>query len=268
MNLLLSNDDGVFSAGMLALARELAPHHNIRIVAPDTQRSGAGHGVTFVTPVRVKKVTLPDLPDVPAYEASGTPADCVRLGCTGLDFDVDMVISGINHGANLGSDVLYSGTVGAAMEGALLGLPAIATSSYNHFTIDFSAAARATLLAIEYVRKHPLPKGMILNLNAPELPISEIKGIKFAGLCLQTYDAKYAKFDDPFGMTYYWMPIEKSSTAFEQCDKNYDESWVREGYVTLTPIHYDITNYAYLKTMRPEDFDFNAFKEGKGNGHD
>lgn len=258
MNLLLSNDDGVFSAGMHALVAELRAQHSVTVVAPESQRSGAGHGITCVQPVRVREVTLQDFPDVPAFAVDGTPADCVRLGCTSLGLNIDMVIAGINHGANLGSDVLYSGTVGAAMEGALLGKPAIAASCYNHRAVDFSAAARATLWAIDHIEKNPLPPGMMLNLNAPELPIHEIKGVKLAGLCLQTYGGDHAAYEDPHGMRFFWMPLESKTTP---CGDGMDESYVREGYVTLTPIHYDIACYTYMKQMDVSDFDLNVIKE-------
>ncbi|MDL2217313.1 5'/3'-nucleotidase SurE [Christensenellaceae bacterium OttesenSCG-928-M15] len=253
MNLLLCNDDGVFSAGIHALAMELLPHYNIFIAAPESQRSGAGHGITCAKPMRVRNVTLAGLEDVKTFAVDGTPADCARLGITSLGLEVDMVLSGINHGANLGSDVLYSGTVGAAMEAALLGLPAIAVSVYNHDARDFSAAARGALWAIDYVKKNPLPKGMILNLNAPELPAGDIRGIKLAPLGLQTYSSAHANFEDPFGMKYFWTPIAEKTTTFEP-DEDVDERWVREGYVTLTPIHYNITHYDYMKRMDVSSF--------------
>ncbi|MDL2236032.1 5'/3'-nucleotidase SurE, partial [Christensenellaceae bacterium OttesenSCG-928-L17] len=229
--------------------------HNVVVAAPSAQRSGSGHGMTFARPVRVKKVTIEGLQNLPAYAIEGTPADCARIGCTGLDVPVDMVVSGINHGANLGSDVLYSGTVGAAMEGALVGKPAIAVSVYNHQPRDFSAAVHAACWGVQYVEKHPLPQGMILNINAPELPISSIKGIKTAGLCLQSYGGDYTRFQDPFGMWHYWMSIEQKTTTFEKANSN-DEYWVQQGYVTVTPIHYDIACYSYMEQMRLDEADF------------
>jgi len=253
MNLLISNDDGVFSAGLRALVEELKPHHHVAVVAPESQRSGGSHSITCVQPIRVRPVTLPGLEDIEAYAVDGTPADCVRLGCTSLRLPADMVLTGINHGGNLGSDVLYSGTVGAAMEGAILAKPAIAVSCNSDAPSDFSAAARSALWTVDYVRRNPLPAGMLLNLNAPELPVPEIKGVKLAGLCLQQYDNDHAEFTDPFGMRYFWTPPGKLTRC--EGGEDTDECWIREGYVTLTPIHFDITNYDYMQKMDVSDFD-------------
>ncbi len=252
MNLLLSNDDGIYAAGIRFLAQELKNHYNITIVAPESQKSGASHSLTCIKPVRVRQITLHELPDIPSYAVEGTPADCVRIGCTSLEIPVDFVVSGINHGANLGSDVLYSGTVGAAMEGALIGKPALAVSCYPIQPVDFSAASRAALWTIEYMRRNPLPQGMILNLNAPELPISEIKGLRLAGLELQKYEELHAQFEDPFGARYFWAPLGKIT---EPSKLDYtDERCVQEGYVTLTPIHYDIACYSYMESMDVSGF--------------
>lgn len=253
MNLLISNDDGVFSAGISALAQELKNHYHITIVAPESQRSGGSHAITCAKPVRVRKVTLPGLEDIDAYAVDGTPADCVRLGCTSLGVDVDMVVSGINHGGNLGTDVLYSGTFGAAMEGAILGKAALATSCNNHFPMDFTAASRGALWAVDYLFRNPMPKGMVLNLNAPDISAADVRGVKIAGLCLQQYDYKHAQFTDPSGLKYFWTPSGKLTECAEE--DTTDEKWVREGYITLTPIHYDIACYAYMEKMDVSSFD-------------
>ena len=253
MNLLISNDDGVFSAGISALAQELKNHYHITIVAPESQRSGGSHAITCAKPVRVRKVTLPGLEDIDAYAVDGTPADCVRLGCTSLGVDVDMVVSGINHGGNLGTDVLYSGTFGAAMEGAILGKAALATSCNNHFPNDFTAASRGALWAVDYLFRNPMPKGMVLNLNAPDISATDVRGVKIAGLCLQQYDYKHAQFTDPSGLKYFWTPSGKLTECAEE--DTTDEKWVREGYITLTPIHYDIACYAYMEKIDVSSFD-------------
>lgn len=252
MRILVSNDDGVFSEGLRALVSELHPHHDVVVVAPDMQRSGTSHASTFVEPVRVRKVTIKNLPEVTAYAASGTPADCVRLGVTSMGIEPELVVAGINHGANLGSHVLYSGTVGAAMEAALAGVPAIATSCCAWQPTEFAAAARASLWAVEYVRQAPLPPNMILNLNTPELPVPDIKGIKLTGLALQHYDSEHATFEDPRGMQYFWATYENRPPVDTTLDN--DLRWVEEGYATLTPIHCDITCYSYMKTMQLPTF--------------
>ncbi len=145
------------------------------------------------------------------------------------------------------------GTVGAAMEAALSGLPAIAVSCAAHNPVDFSAAARAALWAVDYVKQNPLPRNMVLNLNAPELPISEIKGIRLASLCLQKYENTHACFEAPGGMKYFFAPFGKLTEVSEHDDN--DEKWIRDGYVTLTPIHYDITCYSYMGKMDVSGFD-------------
>lgn len=252
MKILLSNDDGIHAAGIRALAEALRPHHDIVMVAPDSERSGSGHSCTFTEPIFAREISLPGLEDVKAYLTNGTPADCVSIGCNGLGLDIDLVVSGINHGANLGTHLFYSGTVGAAMEGVFCGKPAIATSSYSWRPVDFSAAALATLWAVDYVERNPLPKGVMLNLNTPELPASEIKGIKLAGLHMQHADVEYVDYTDPYSRRYFWMKFKERSGELEN---EGDEYWARKGYATLTPIHYDIAYYKYMEKMDLSDFD-------------
>lgn len=252
MNILISNDDGVFSEGLHALVKALHPHYNITVVAPDQQRSGASHASTFAEPVSARQVSLPGFPDITAYATSGTPADCVRLGCTELCTSPDLVITGINHGANLGTHVLYSGTVGAAMEAALSGKPAIATSCCSWKPQHFATAAAASLWAARYVEKTPLPEHMILNLNTPDLPPEEVKGIKLTGLHIQKYDERHIRFEDPRQNVYYWMDFIEREPHNPQVDDDYH--WIEGGYCTLTPIHCDIACYSYMKTMDVTEF--------------
>lgn len=260
MKILISNDDGVFSEGLRALAQMLSKHFSVTVVGPEMQRSGASHASSFTEPVRVRKVTLPECPDVVAYATTGTPADCVRLGCTSLGIDPDLVVTGINHGENLGTHVHYSGTVGAAMEAAFAGKSAIASSCCHYDPTDFSAAAVASLWAVNFVRNNPLPPAMILNLNTPHLPISEIKGIKLAKLHFQKYDSEHAQFEDPFGRKFFWTKFEPR-TCLPHTEDN-DLYWAQAGYVTLTPIHCDITCYSYMKTMDVSGFDLTRFAPG------
>lgn len=256
MNILISNDDGVFSEGLYALVEALHPHYHIAVVAPDQQRSGASHSCTFAEPVSMRQVSLPGFPDILAYAASGTPADCVRLGCTQLPFSPDLVVTGINHGANLGTHVLYSGTVGAAMEAALSGKPAIATSCCNWNPQHFATAAAATLWALRYVEQTPLPPHMILNLNTPDLPPGQVKGIRLTGLHIQKYDEQHIRFEDPRKNTYYWMDFLEREPHDPDVDDDYH--WIQDGYCTLTPIHCDIACYSYMKTMDVSDFSIPA----------
>ncbi len=247
MRLLLTNDDGIFAPGISALALELSKYHDVTIVAPDTQRSGAGHSFTCTSPLCMYEVTLTGLEHVKAYSLSGTPVDCAKIGCHNLDIEIDAVVSGINHGSNLGSDVLYSGTVGGAMEGALLGKQAVAVSCYAHAPKDFSSATWAAKCAVDYIEQNPLKPGHILNVNAPDCSREELKGVKVAPLCLQEYDNKYAQYTAPSGAKYFFVPFGKL-TKFGD-DDHIDERYVREGYATVTPLGFDLGDHAHMKQM-------------------
>ena len=258
MHLLLCNDDGVYAEGIRALALELKKEHTITIIAPDSQRSGAGHSFTCNQPICMKEVTVPGLEDIPTYSISGTPLDCVKLGCCNNEFPVDMVVSGINHGGNLGWDVLYSGTFGAAMEAALLGKPAIAVSCYASAPNDFSGAAYAAHCAVSFLVQHPLPSATVLNVNAPDLPLSDIKGVRIAPLCPQVYDLPYPVFTIPNGDRYYFAPGRKLVDF--QPEDDLDERWVRDGYITYTPVKADMTAYESMKSLQGIDA---VFQQGR-----
>lgn len=251
MKLLLSNDDGVFAPGIAALAMELKQHFEIVIVAPERERSGASHCMTYDVPLRARKVVLPGLEDVPAYAVNGTPADCVRLGCGNLFPETQIVVSGINRGANLGSDVFYSGTVGAAMEGAFVGRPAIAVSNIKWDQNHLDVAAKTAKWAVDYLMAHPMKPYSVLNINVPDLPKEEIRGIRLTGLAFRRYDEIYEERRDTVGRPYYWMPAGKPQADGPEDN---DERWANEGYITLTPIHYDIADYSFMKQMNVDDF--------------
>ncbi|MDD3921141.1 MAG: 5'/3'-nucleotidase SurE [Eubacteriales bacterium] len=255
MKILLSNDDGVWAQGIHELASALKPFYDIAICAPDRQRSAASHSFTFSGPLHVAEVTIPGLEDIPAFSVSGTPADCVKLGCVSLVPDADMVITGINHGGNLGSDVLYSGTVGAAMEGALMGKPAIAASCNSANPKDFSAAAQAAVWAARYIQEHPLPENSLLNVNAPDIPASKIKGAKLCGLHKQCYFDEYLDVTDPRGNRYFFAPSSDMKIPDPDADK--DACWCNKGYVTVTPIHFDIADYQTMQAMDISGFRLN-----------
>ena len=246
MKLLLSNDDGVFASGIRALATELNRHHEIFVSAPDRERSAVSRAMTLNEPLRAQKTRIEGLPDVPAFAVSGTPVDCVRLALGNLFSAPDIVVSGINIGANLGTDVLYSGTVAAAHEAALLGYPAIAISSLSHKGEYLETAARIASFAVDYLREHPLSFGTVLNVNVPSVPYEALKGIKVTPLAIEEYALEYVEREDPFGRTYYWCP-RGCTTCSEGLDV--DDRWAREGYVTLTPITYDLTQYSRMGEM-------------------
>ena len=246
MRVLVSNDDGVDAPGIRILAEGLrAAGHEVLVVAPDRDRSGASNSLTLDLPIRIKRL------DEETWRVAGTPTDCVHLALTGmLDVEPDIVVSGINLGANLGTDVLYSGTVAAAHEAALLGYPAIAISSLSHKGEYLETAARIASFAVDYLSEHPLSFGTVLNVNVPAVPYEALKGVKVTPLAIEEYALEYIERKDPFGRTYYWCP-RGCTTCSEGMDV--DDRWAREGYVTLTPITYDLTQYSRMGEMDAHD---------------
>lgn len=251
MNILLSNDDGVFSEGMRALAGALVKHGTVCVSAPDRERSAVSRSMTLFAPLRARRVTLSGLPDIPAYAVTGTPVDCVRLGIGNLFERPDVVVSGINHGGNLGTDALYSGTVAAAHEAALLGIQAVAVSCCGFHPVHFETAAVYAARAVSYVRAHPLPFGTLLNVNVPDLPAEEIRGLKIAPLCVEEYALAYVVREDPMGVPYYWAPRGRLTDVAGQ---DVDARWISEGYAVLTPLTYDLTDRTSMAAMRESDF--------------
>lgn len=244
MNILISNDDGCQAPGIQCLAEALSDIAELTVVAPERDRSGASNSLTLDSPIRANRL------ENGYISVDGTPTDCVHLAITGLlDQEPDMVISGINAGANLGDDVLYSGTVAAAMEGRFLGLPAIAVSLVTNMqesesvTHYFKTAARVVLELIERLRTNPLPGDTILNVNVPDIPWSEIKGIEATRLGHRHKSEPVIKSTDPRGRPIYWVgPPGKEQDAGEGTDFNA----VRSGKVSVTPIHVDLTQHSVL----------------------
>ncbi len=253
MKLLLSNDDGVFAGGIRALATELSKTHSICVSAPDVERSAVSRAMTLFDPLRARKTTIKGLPDIPAYAVSGTPVDCVRLALGNLFGKPDMVVSGINHGPNLGTDVLYSGTVAAAHEAALLGYQSIAISCLSYEGEHLETAARIAAIAVDYVAQHPLAFGTLLNVNVPGVPFEELKGVKVAPLCVEQYALEFVEREDPMGRVYYWAP-RGCTTCSDGLDV--DDRWAREGYVTLTPLTYDLTHVSRLSEMAQSELNW------------
>lgn len=249
MNILVTNDDGIRAPGIAALANELKKYHDVTIVAPAEEKSGVSHGFTFLTPLMSQRVDG-DLgfEDMKAYAVSGTPVDCVKLG----NFHMvnkqppDFVVSGINRGANLGTDVLYSGTASAAMEAAILGIPALAVSSCSFEPTNYQAAARCALDVLRYLEKHPLPEGIMLNLNVPDLPYEQIRGLMPTKLALRRYANFFDQRTNPRGKHYFWLSDELTPRYHEDSD----ESWEHEGFATVTPVGINPTHHEYLAQMR------------------
>lgn len=242
MHFLISNDDGIEARGIQVLADCLRPIGQVTIVAPDQNRSGASNSLTLDSPVRIREIAES------CYRVTGTPSDCVHIALTGLlDEDPDIVVSGINSGANLGDDVIYSGTVAAAMEGRFLGLPAIAAS----LVIDerpehYASAATAVGLLVERLRMDPLPADTILNMNIPDLPWDRIKGFEVTRLGHRHRAEPFVRMIDPRGNPMYWIgPAGPGQDAGPGTD--FDA--VRRGYISITPIHVDLTRYQALEQV-------------------
>ena len=243
MRVLLSNDDGVDAPGILVLAERLAALGEVTIVAPDRDRSGASNSLTLDQPVRV--VHLED----GRYRVAGTPTDCVHLALSGLlEDEPDIVVSGINNSANLGDDVIYSGTVSAAMEGRFLGLPAIAVSlvSKNHQGEHYESAAKAVLLLMERLLVDPLPADTILNVNVPDRPWQDILGFETTRLGKRHRSAPCIKQNDPRGRPIWWIG---PAGDVEDAGPGTDFDAVRRGYISVTPIHVDLTRFQALEKV-------------------
>ena len=251
MRLLVSNDDGFRAAGIGALVKALAAAgHEVYVAAPHRQRSAASRSMTLFDPLRAERVSLPDAPEVPAYAVNGTPVDCVRLALGNLFPAPDAVLSGVNDGGNLGTDTLYSGTVAAAHEAALLGYPAVAVSSCGRRPVHFETAARVALRAVERLVERPLPFGVVLNINVPDLPVGALRGVRTAPLAITQYPLRFEERTDPYGGRYFWAPGGDKLTR--HAGEDVDERWTREGYAVCTPLTYDLTDRAVLGGFDPD----------------
>ena len=235
MHILVSNDDGFEAPGIVALAQGLADLARLTVVAPDRDRSGASNSLTIESPIRAH--TTPS----GFIKVDGTPTDCVHLAITGLlDKEPDMVIAGINSGANLGDDVLYSGTVAAAMEGRFLGLPAMAVSLVGHDMQYFDTAVRITRQLVTRLLSHPLPTDTLLNVNVPDVAFDELKGLQATRLGSRHKSAPVIKSTDPRGRSIYWVgPPGLAQDAGEGTDFYA----VANQYVSVTPIKIDLTRH-------------------------
>lgn len=243
MRVLVSNDDGVDAPGIRVLADRLADVGEVTVVAPDRDRSGASNSLTLDQPIRVIRQ------EDGRYRVAGTPTDCVHLALSGLlDHEPDIVVSGINNSANLGDDVIYSGTVSAAMEGRFLGLPAIAISlaTRDHKGLNYDSAANAVLLLMRRLLVDPLPADTILNVNVPDLPWEQIRGLAVTRLGKRHRSAPCIEQTDPRGWPIYWIgpPGEAADDG-----PGTDFNAVRDGFVSITPIHVDLTRYQALEKV-------------------
>jgi 5'-nucleotidase len=252
MRILVTNDDGVHADGLFALHQALREVGDVTVVAPERPQSATGHAITLHKPLRLSPATLRD--GTVAYASNGTPSDCATLGVLeAMGGNVDLVVSGINHGPNLGWDVHYSGTVSAAIEAAIVGKPAFAISVADWATEIYwnSAAAFAVKLARQMLQ-HPLPRHTILNVNVPNRPASDIRGVAVTTQGRRQYVDRVEKRQDPLGRPYYWLGGSLSEEA-RGAGGGTDVRAVADGFISVTPIHLDLTAYSLLPTLKEWD---------------
>jgi len=241
MKILVSNDDGYLATGINVLTTALEAVADIVVMAPDRNRSAASNSLTLSNPLRVSEVA----PN--RYKVDGTPSDCVHLALTGfLDFEPDLVVSGINHGANLGDDVIYSGTVAAAMEGRFLGLPTIAVSLVGHNLEHFQTAAAVAVELVQKIERAPLASDVVLNVNAPNISLEALKGVKATRLGFRHKSEQILKDLDPYGRPIYWVgPAGEGQDAGEGTDF----FAIEQGYASVTPLKVDLTRHSAVKDL-------------------
>ena len=243
---LLTNDDGIYARGLLALYQELSRDAECLIVAPEVEQSAVGHAITIARPLMVRKARKNG--SFLGYAVLGTPADCVKIGLGELaGGPVDLVVSGINRGANVGINVLYSGTVSAATEAAIQGVPSLAISLDTHEEADYSAAARFARKMAAFLLENPLPN-VALNVNVPAVPEEEIRGVVVAKQGRARLMESFDKRVDPRDNTYYWLAGETELPSQEQDDT--DASALKRGMITVTPIYFDLTRHDLLDGLR------------------
>ena len=243
MNILISNDDGIAANGIRVLTEELSKHHNVYVIAPDRERSAAGHSLTLHTPLRVEELDNSKNGATRTWVTTGTPGDCVKIGVNAIlseDEQPDIVISGINHGPNLGADILYSGTVSCAMEGAMLGVPSIAVSlaSMSADYEDFKFSAKFVASLLNKLKEFNFPPKSILNVNIPKLDTDDIAGVAITELGRKMFTDAYEKRVDPRGKVYYWLAGELIN---EPEDAPTDIAAVLNNKISITPVTYEMT---------------------------
>lgn len=245
MKLLITNDDGIYAPGLLALYEELKDDFEVSVVAPESEMSAVGHAITLSSPLRVKDVYING--DFLGYGVSGTPADCVKIAVQEImNSPPDIILSGINLGSNVGVNVLYSGTVSAATEGAFLGIPSAAFSLDTLGKTDFGFAARFSRKIIQFMKTAELKKGTALNINIPSLSSEKIAGVKIARQSVSQMRERFERRVDPRGNVYYWLTGE---FPLEEISPDTDAAALKENFITITPIHYDMTSFEEVERL-------------------
>ncbi|RUR80916.1 5'/3'-nucleotidase SurE [Chlorogloeopsis fritschii PCC 9212] len=262
MKLLISNDDGIYAPGIRTLANSLAEAgHEVSVVCPDRERSATGHGLTLHQPIRAEIVESIFHPTIKAWACDGTPSDCVKLALWALlDSPPDLVLSGINQGANLGTEILYSGTVSAAMEGLIEGIPSVALSLASFSYKDFQPAAKFANILVEQIAKKPLPDLMLLNINIPAVKWEEIVGVAITRQGVRRYVDVFDKRIDPRGKTYYWLTGEVLEDVEPPTGLNLPQNLpmdvhiIRKNYISITPLQYNLTYVTGLHDLSQWNF--------------
>ena len=250
MNILVANDDGILADGIKALVSELSENYRVYIIAPDRERSAAAHSITLNSPLRVDEVE-PKYGAIRSWAVSGTPGDCVKIGVSAIlkdDEKPDLVISGINHGPNLGHDIIYSGTVSCTIEGAMMNIPSIAVSlnSYKPQFEDFKFSAKFIDSLIPKLKDFTFPEKSVLNINIPGIPQDDITGVAVTEMGGRMFTDNYEKRIDPRGNTYYWM-AGKLSTEKEK--ENTDIYAIRQNKISITPLTFNLTRKDVLEDL-------------------
>lgn len=248
-NILITNDDGIHAPGIYALWEAMSKIGNVTVVAPDSEKSAVGHAITLSNPIRIQEIERHG--GFTGYAVNGTPADCVKIGFRSLVKEsIDLIVSGINAGANVGTDIIYSGTVSAATEGVFYHIPSIAFSLDALKGGDFGPSKMITQNIVRALLKNGIPKGTLLNVNIPNLPLHQIKGARITEQGDSSFRDCFEKREDPRGRIYYWMSGE---VVNPNPDPDMDINAVNNGYVSITPIHYKLTNQEFLPSLKKWD---------------
>ncbi len=253
MLILLTNDDGITAPGLVAMYRELKKLGDVRVIAPETVQSATGHGITISTPILTSEVRVGD--DFVGTAVGGRPADCVKLALLRLlPRQPDLVVSGINSGANVGINVIYSGTVAAAIEAAFLGVPGIAVSLFlrNEIPADYARTATLARQTIELIREAGLRNGQVASVNIPPLlPDEEPTGIRIVRQCTRGWADTYEERRDPRGRLYFW---NSSIFTLGNTEEDTDVAALRDKYITITPLQFDLTHYQMLHEWQSKEW--------------
>ena len=245
MKILVTNDDGIYSSGIFALWDVAKEFGEVNVIAPINEKSAVGHGITISNPLYVKEIERED--GFKGLAVSGTPADCVKIGIKSLlPFSPDLILSGINNGSNLGNNIIYSGTVAAALEGATQNIPSIAISVDSFKPKSFSTSKIVVRKVINFIEDNTIPSGTILNVNIPDCEPNDLKGYKITSQGHQYFNDNFEKRTDPKGRDYYWMTGEIIDNDKELI---YDGCAVSNGYASITPIHFMMTNTSLLDEL-------------------